>query len=278
MELSFEFFPPRSQEQRVVLAETRKQLLPYDPAYYSVTFGAGGSTLDATLDTVREIHKEDSICVAPHLSCMGGKEESIIELLDAYKDAGIRRLLALRGDMPSGMMPWGYFRHANELVQFVRQETGEHFHISVACYPEVHPEAETAKSDFKFFKQKVEAGADSAITQFFFNPESYFYFVDRCEKEGIDIPIIPGIMPISNYSQLNRFAQTCGSDMPRWLAKRLQDFGDDRVSIQEFGTEVISKLCERLIEQGVPGLHIYTLNRSKTTLKVFENLGIEKVK
>lgn len=274
MELSFEFFPPRSEEQRVVLAETRKQLLPFDPAYYSVTFGAGGSTLDATLETVKEIHQEDSICVAPHLSCMGGQEESIRELIQSYKDAGIKRMLALRGDLPSGMMPWGYFRHANELVHFIRQESGDHFHIAVACYPEVHPEADSAQRDFDFFKQKVDAGANSAITQFFFNPDSYFYFVDRCEKNGIDVPIIPGIMPISNYSQLNRFAQMCGTDMPRWLAKRLQDYGDDRNSIQKFGVEVISQLCERLIDQGVPGLHMYTLNRAKTTLKVLNNLGI----
>ncbi len=274
LHLSFEFFPPKNNEQVVVLADTRKELLACGPAYFSVTFGAGGSTLEHTVNTVKTIHAEDEVAVAPHLSCMGGGEDSIRLLLQDYVEAGVNRIVALRGDMPSGMASLGHFRYANELVEFIRSETGDHFNISVACYPEVHPEAESGRKDLENFKRKVESGADEAITQYFFNADAYLDFIERCGSAGIDIPVIPGIMPISNFTQLARFSEMCGADMPRWLRSRLRDYGDDRASIQSFGANFVSELCQRLIDQGVPGLHFYTLNRAKTTLRILENLGL----
>ncbi len=274
MNISFEFFPPKTEAQRATLSETRQQLVPLGPEYFSVTFGAGGSTLDHTAETVSDIHHHDGVPVAPHLSCIGGRPDSIRKLILDYQAQGIDRIVALRGDLPSGMASLGEFRHANELVAFIRAETGDHFHIAVAAYPEVHPEAETAAIDLRHFKRKVEAGADSAITQYFFNADAYHFFVDRCQAEGIDIPIIPGIMPITNYSQLSRFSEMCGAEMPRWLRRRLQDFGDDRASIAAFGTEVISRMCEQLIADGVPGLHFYTLNQHKPSLAILRNLGL----
>lgn len=274
MKISFEFFPPKTDNQKNTLAETRKALKPLNPEYFSVTFGAGGSTLDHTSETVLDIQKQDGIAVAPHLSCIGGKPESIQALLDMYQQQGVDRIVALRGDLPSGMASLGEFRHANELVRFIRERTGEHFKIAVACYPEVHPEADNANSDLSYFKQKVEAGADTAITQYFFNADAYFNFLDQCEKSGIDIPIVPGIMPITNYSQLSRFSEMCGAEMPRWIRKKLESYGDDRSAIQAFGDECISSMCQRLIDQGVESLHLYTLNQSRAALKILKNLGI----
>lgn len=255
------------------MSDTLEKLHPLSPEYFSVTFGAGGSTLDHTFETVIDISDKGNTPVAPHLSCIGGTEKGIAELLDRYRDSGINRIVALRGDMPSGMATLGEFRHANDLVEFIRRHSGDHFHISVACYPEVHPEAEDAERDFAYFREKVTAGADAAITQYFFNADAYSYFMDRCQAAGIDIPVYPGIMPITNYSQLNRFSDMCGAELPRWLKKRLQAFGDDRPSIQAFGNEVVSKLCEQLLDAGAPGLHFYTLNRSAATLAILENLG-----
>ncbi len=271
-EISFEFFPPRTEEQEVVLRNTLDQLNALNPAYFSVTFGAGGSTRDHTLKTALGIQQQSGRQVAPHISCIGSNEENIRTLLDEYKKAGISQLIALRGDMPSGMAAAGYFRHANELVDFITSHYD--FHVHVACYPEFHPESFSAEEDIKHFKQKIDAGANSAITQYFFNADAYFRFIEDTHHAGIEVPITPGIMPISNYTQLKRFSTMCGAEMPRWIEKRLQGFGDDRSAIQEFGAEIITKLCEDLLRGGAPGLHFYTLNRAKTTLRIVENLGI----
>lgn len=272
--ISFEYFPPKTTEQRAVFAATHKRLKALKPEYFSVTFGAGGSTLDFTRETVLEINRDRDQRVAPHISCLGGSGESILKLLNVYREAGIDRLVALRGDMPSGMAVAGEFRYANELVGFIREQTGGHFKIEVACYPEFHPEAETARRDMDNFKRKVEAGADEAITQYFFNADAYFRFVHDVRAAGIEIPIVPGIMPIINYTQLARFSDMCGAEMPKWLRKRLRDFGDDRASILGFGIEVMSDLCRRLLDGGAPGLHFYTLNRAKATVAICENLGL----
>ncbi len=272
--ISFEYFPPKTAEQRAVFADTHKRLKALKPEYFSVTFGAGGSTLDFTRETVLEINRDPDQRVAPHISCLGGSGDSILKLLNVYREAGIDRLVALRGDMPSGMASAGEFRHANELVGFIREQTGDHFKIEVACYPEFHPEAETARGDLENFKRKVEAGADEAITQYFFNADAYFRFVDDVRAAGIEIPIVPGIMPIINYTQLARFSDMCGAEMPKWLRRRLRDFGDDRASIVSFGIDVISDLCRRLLDGGAPGLHFYTLNRAKASTAICRNLSL----
>jgi methylenetetrahydrofolate reductase (NADPH) len=272
--LSCEFFPPRTEKGVVKLREVRKQLQEaLQPAYFSVTFGAGGSTQEKTFETVVEIQQH--LEAAPHLSCIGSTRENILKLLQDYQAQGIRRIVALRGDKPSG---WagnlGEFSHANELVRFIRAETGSHFHIEVAAYPEFHPEARSAKEDLDYFKQKVEMGADSAITQYFYNAEAYFRFIDSCTARDIDIPIIPGIMPISNYEQLTRFSDICGAEIPRWLRQRLKDLAEDKAALQDYGVDVIIQLCERLLAGGAPGLHFYTLNQSKLILKIATGLGI----
>lgn len=269
---SFEFFPARTSEQKIVLQNTQEKLRKLDPDFFSVTFGAGGSTVEATTETVLELKKHKTPLVIPHLSCMGGMPDSIKKLLQKYKDNDINHILALRGDVPSGMGSVGYFRHANELIEFIKAEFNDYFHITVGCYPEIHPESESKKAELKFFKQKVVSGADQAITQFFFNADAYFNYLDESQKNGIDIPIIPGIMPITNFSNINRFCGFCGADMPRWLKYKLQSYGDDRKSIQQFGTEFITKLCEQLLIGGAPSLHFYTLNRSKATLDIVSNL------
>lgn len=276
--LSFEFFPARTEEQKVVLKGTQNELRRLNPDFFSVTFGAGGSTIDATVDTVLELKSNPQPLVIPHLSCMGGTPDSIKSLLQKYKDNDIHNILALRGDVPSGMGSVGYFRHANELVEFIKTEFGDDFNITVGCYPEIHPESGSLASEIQYFKQKVDAGASQAITQFFFNSDSYFSFRDECEKNGIDIPVIPGIMPITNFSNINRFCNFCGAEMPRWLKYKLQSYGDDRKSIQKYGHEFITRLCDRLLESGVPGLHFYTLNRSKATLDIVKDLAIESKK
>ena len=272
--ISFEFFPARTDEQKVILQDTQEKLRKLEPDFFSVTFGAGGSTIDATIETVLELKKHPNPIVIPHLSCMGGTPESIKNLLQNYLDHNINDILALRGDVPSGMGSIGYFRHANELIEYIKSEFNDQFRITVGCYPEIHPESETMESELKFFKKKVDAGATQAITQFFFNADSYFAFFDECIKKNIDIPIIPGIMPITNFSNINRFCGFCGAEMPRWLRYKLQSYGDDRKSIQQFGNDFITGLCENLLNQGAPGLHFYTLNRSKATLDIVESLKL----
>lgn len=273
--LSCEFFPPRTAEGVKNFRAARDQLLALKPAFFSVTFGAGGSTQDQTFETVLDIQSHTPIPAAPHLSCIGSSKEKIRQLLLNYQAHNISRIVALRGDRPSGMgtTEKEELHHANELVEFIRAETGNYFHIEVAAYPEFHPQAGSAKSDLKYFKQKVEAGANSAITQYFYNADAYFRFVEDCHKLGISIPIIPGIMPINNYSQLVRFSESCGAEIPRWLQKRLQDCGDNIDQIQQIGLDVVTRLCEQLIKGGAPGLHFYTLNRAQTVLEISTRLG-----
>jgi len=268
---SFEFYPPKTAEGVIKLEKVHQELAQLNPDFFSVTFGAGGSTRDNTYDTVIKIQK-NGISAAPHLSCVASTKENILEILQNYREHGVSKIVALRGDLPSGMMSAGEFRYANELVEFIRKETGDHFQIHVAGYPEVHPQASSAQDDFDNFKRKVDAGANAVVTQYFYNAEAYFYFLDKCEKSGIDIPIVPGIMPITNYSQLFRFSDMCGADIPRWMRKTLEGFGDDRDSIIAFGEEVVSKLCQELLDNGAPGLHFYTMNQAKPTLAVWNNL------
>ncbi|MEY3219924.1 MAG: methylenetetrahydrofolate reductase [Pseudomonadota bacterium] len=276
--LSCEFFPPRTDEGIKNFRLAREQLLPLKPTFFSVTFGAGGSTQDQTFETVVEIQTQTQIPAAPHLSCVGSSKENIRKLLNNYQSKNISRIVALRGDRPSGMggTEKEELHYANELVDFIRAETGDYFHIEVAAYPEFHPQARSAKSDLAYFKQKVEAGANSAITQYFYNADAYFKFVDDCTKVGISIPIVPGIMPISNFSQLARFSESCGAEIPRWLQRRLQDCGDDITQIQAIGLDVVTALCERLLQGGACGLHFYTLNRSHATLEISKRLGLLK--
>ena len=271
---SFEFYPPKTEEGVVSLQSVRNQLAALKPDFFSVTFGAGGSTRDKTLDTVIDIQSK-GILAAPHLSCVGSTKDNIRTILKNYQDNGISKIVALRGDLPSGMLSAGEFRYANELVDFIRAETGDDFQIHVAAYPEVHPQASSAAEDFKNFKRKVDAGANAAITQYFYNADAYFYFLDTCEKNGINIPIVPGIMPITQYAQLFRFSEMCGADIPRWLRKRLEGFGDDRASIQAFGAELVTQLCQRLLDNGAPGLHFYTMNQSAPTLAILNNLKLK---
>ena len=271
---SFEFYPPKTEEGVVSLQTVRNKLAALKPEFFSVTFGAGGSTRDKTLDTVIDI-QSNGILAAPHLSCVGSTKDNIRSILKNYQDNAITKIVALRGDLPSGTLSAGEFRYANELVDFIRSETGDYFQIHVAAYPEVHPQASSAAEDFKNFKRKVDAGANAAITQYFYNADAYFYFVDLCEKNGIDIPVVPGIMPITQYAQLFRFSEMCGADIPRWLRKRLEGFGDDRASIQAFGAELVTQLCQRLLDNGAPGLHFYTMNQSAPTLAILNNLKLK---
>lgn len=268
---SFEFYPPKTEEGAASLQIVQDKLAALNPEFFSVTFGAGGSTRDLTFDAVVDIQAK-GVTAAPHLSCVASTKDNIRAILNNYQQHGISKIVALRGDLPSGMMSAGEFRYANELVEFIRQETGDHFQIHVAAYPEVHPQASSGAQDFKNFKRKVDAGANAAITQYFYNAEGYFYFVDACEKNGIDIPIVPGIMPITQYAQLFRFSEMCGADIPRWMRKRLEGFGDDRESIQAFGLDVVSDLCQRLLDAGAPGLHFYTMNQATPTLAILANL------
>lgn len=270
--LSFEFFPPKTAEGIANLRETRTQLAKFKPEFFSVTFGAGGSTTDRTKETVFEI-QADGYQAAPHISCISSSREEIRELLSAYQAKGIKRLVTLRGDVPSGEVSVGDFKYANELVSFIRQETGDWFHLEVAAYPEFHPEALSAAKDMANFKRKVEAGADSAITQYFYNPDAYFRFLDSCEADGITIPIVPGIMPIYNYTQLARFSGVCGAEIPRWLRLRLEAYADDMPSLRALGIDVVSELCETLLSWGVPSLHFYTLNQAGVISKVIDNLN-----
>ncbi|HEB57963.1 MAG TPA: methylenetetrahydrofolate reductase [NAD(P)H] [Gammaproteobacteria bacterium] len=270
---SFEFFPPKTAEGADKLRRVRDELGSLKPRYFSVTFGAGGSTQKGTLETVLEI-RQAGFDAAPHLSCIGTSREFIRELLDTYLEHGITHIVALRGDMPSGMQESGDFEHANELVSFIREETGDRFHIEVAAYPEFHPQARTAQEDLANFKRKVEAGASSALTQYFYNPDAYYRFIESCEQMGVDIPVVPGIMPITNYTQLARFSDACGAEIPRWIRRRLEGFGDDRESLLAFGHDVVTTLCEQLLRAGAPGLHFYTMNRTEPTLSIWKDLGL----
>jgi methylenetetrahydrofolate reductase (NADPH) len=271
---SFEFFPPKTVEGMEKLRETRKQLALLQPKFFSVTFGAGGSTRDRTLDTVLEIQKE-GFEAAPHLSCISSTKEEIREILAQYRTHGIRHLVALRGDLPSGEVTASDFRYANQLVEFIRQETGDWFHIEVAAYPEFHPEAPSAHADLEAFQRKVSAGANAAITQYFYNADAYFRFMEACTARGITIPIVPGVMPIYNFAQLARFSTVCGAEIPRWLKLRLQDYGDDLASLRAFGLDVVTELCERLLAGGAPGLHFYTLNQPATISTIWQRLGLK---
>jgi len=273
LSISFEFFPPQTAEGVEKLIAARKQLVPLKPEFFSVTFGAGGSTRDRTFETVQQI-QADGYAAAPHLSCVGSTRDNIRAILQTYKKLGIKRIVALRGDLPSGMATTGEFQYANELVSFIRAETGNHFHIEVAAYPEFHPQAKSPRDDLLNFERKVKAGADSAITQYFYNADSYFYFVDECHKLGITLPIVPGIMPIGKFSQLARFSDACGAEIPRWIRKTLESYGDDTASIQAFGMDVVAQLGERLIKGGAPGLHFYTLNQAAPSLEIWKRLGL----
>jgi methylenetetrahydrofolate reductase (NADPH) len=273
LSISFEFFPPQTAEGIEKLNTARKQLATLKPEFFSVTFGAGGSTRDRTLETVQQI-QADGNPAAPHLSCVGSTRENIRAILQTYKQAGIKRIVALRGDLPSGMATTGEFQYANELVSFIRAETGDHFHIEVAAYPEFHPQAKSPRDDLLNFQRKVNAGANSAITQYFYNADSYFQFVEQCLKLGITVPIVPGIMPIGKFSQLARFSDACGAEIPRWIRKTLESYGDDTASVQAFGLDVVTQLSERLLAGGAPGLHFYTLNQSAPALAIWKRLGL----
>jgi methylenetetrahydrofolate reductase (NADPH) len=274
-EISFEFFPPKTEEGVLKLRETRKQLALLNPKFFSVTFGAGGSTRDRTMDAVLEIQAE-GFEAAPHISGISSSKEEILSLLNTYKSHGIRRLVVLRGDLPSGEVSSGDFSYASQLVAFIREQTGDWFQIEVAAYPETHPEARSAAADLKHFKTKVDAGANAAITQYFYNADAYFQFVDQCQKLGIEIPIVPGVMPIYNYTQLARFSNVCGAEIPRWLRLRLEDYGDDMASLRALGLDVVTELCEKLLVGGAPGLHFYTLNQSGIISNIAERLGLKK--
>ena len=263
--LSFEFYPPKTDDQRAQLGRTVKRLKAHAPEFVSVTFGAGGSTLSYTPETVRELRQAHALNGVPHVSCMGGTREEISHLLQLYRALGCDRIVALRGDLPSGMARMGDFRFATDLVRFIREEHGDDFRIEVGCYPETHPQAEDALADLRHFKAKVDAGAHSAITQYFYNADAYFRFVDDARRLGIEVPIIPGIMPISNFSQLRRFSEACGAEIPRWIGKRMSAFGDDADAIREFAADLVAGMCRRLVQAGVPELHFYTLNLSKPT-------------
>ena len=271
--ISLEFFPARTPEQRLILESTWQQLSHLQPAYLSVTFGAGGSTLETTHETVETFIRDTTVPVAPHISCGVQSRDMIRQFLVSYLNKGVKRLVVLRGDRPDGVTGSGPFQYANELVAFVRKEFGDHFSIEVACYPEFHPESATPQSELLHFKSKVDAGAEGAITQYFYNPDSYFYFVDDCRRMGIEIPITPGIMPITNYKQLSRFSDMCGAEIPQWIRRRLEGFGEDGASIREFGLDVVTSLCERLLEGGAPGFHIYTLNRANASMLLWQRLS-----
>lgn len=272
---SFEFFPPKSPEAAAKLAVARTELVKLKPEFISVTFGAGGSTREGTLSTVLDVIR-DGIPGAPHLSCVGSTRDGIRALLAEFRQHDIRRIVALRGDLPSGFGAGGVgeLRHANELVEFIRAETGDWFHIEVAAYPEMHPQAKSMHADLDAFARKVHAGANSAITQLFFNADAYFRFVEDARALGVNVPVVPGIMPITNYAGIRRFCDGCGADLPRWISTRLQEYGDDLASIRAFGLDVVAAMCERLLAGGAPGLHFYTMNNAATTTALWRRLGL----
>src|SRR5690606_17533728 len=270
--ISFEFYPPKTDEQRAQLDRTVGRLKAHAPDYVSCTFGAGGSTLSYTADTVQGLLQTHGLDAAPHLACVGGTRAEIAALLHRYRELGCRRIVALRGDLPSGMGQPGDLRYAADLIGFIRDEHGDHFHIEVGAYPETHPQAEDALADLRHFKAKVDAGADAAITQYFYNADAYFHFVDAVRALGVQVPIVPGIMPISNFTQLRRFSEQCGAEIPRWIGRRMQALGDDAEAIREFGADVVARLCERLVAGGAPALHFYTLNLARPTQAVLARM------
>jgi methylenetetrahydrofolate reductase (NADPH) len=272
-ELSIEFFPPQTDEGAARLNATRDKLAVLQPSFFSVTYGAGGSTRERTFAAVRDIAASGAEA-APHLSCVGSTRSNIRDILQEYTAAGIRRIVALRGDLPSGVGDPGEFRYANELVEFIRSETGDHFRIEVAAYPEWHPQAKSPRDDLLAFKRKVDAGANSAITQYFYNADAYLNFVDAVRRLGVTIPIVPGIMPIGSFSKLARFSDACGAEIPRWMRRTFESYGDDADSIRAFGLEVVTRLCERLIAEGAPGLHFYSMNTAAPTLEICRRLGL----
>jgi methylenetetrahydrofolate reductase (NADH) len=270
---SFEFFPPKTPEGMQKLRATWRQLAQLKPRFFSCTYGAGGSTRDRTLETVLEIQSA-GYRAAPHISCIGATRSDVAATLELYASKGIDHVVALRGDLPSGAASAGELRHASDLVAFIREKTHRHFQIEVACYPEFHPQARSAGEDLKHFREKIQAGADSAITQYFYNADSYFRFIDDCEALGIDVPIVPGIMPIGNFSQLARFSDNCGAEIPRWLRLKMQGYGDDLASIRSLGLDVVTDLCDRLLSAGAPGLHFYTMNQAGLTSTIWQRLGL----
>lgn len=274
--ISFEFFPPKTLEGKKNLTLAINALTQQRPSFFSVTFGAGGTMRDNSLDVVRKLQQETTIPIAPHLSCIGSVRSEITDILQEYKSLGFKRIVALRGDLPSGMGEVGEYRYASELITLIREVTGDYFRIDVAAYPEIHPQALSPMNDVLNLKRKFEAGANSAITQYFYNPDAYFYYVDECARQGIHMPIVPGIMPIMQFSRLARFSDMCGAEIPRWIRKRLEAYGDDSVAIQAFGTEVVYRLCQQLMEGGAPGFHFYTLNRSDASIRLLGLLGLEK--
>lgn len=271
--VSFEFFPPNTPEGQEKLRDTTRQLARLNPEFFSVTFGAGGSTREGTLGTVLDIRAQGH-AAAPHISCIASTTASVREMLQRYKNSGIRHVVALRGDLPSGLAAAGEFRYANELVAFIRKEFGDQFVIEVAAYPEYHPQARNAQEDLLNFKRKIEAGANSAITQYFYNPASYYHFVEQCEAMGLTIPIVPGVMPIGRFSQLARFSDACGAEIPRWIRRKIEGYGDDTASIRAFGLDVVTALCDELLKNGAPGLHFYTLNQAALTTAIWQRLGL----
>jgi len=275
---SFEFFPPKTDKGIENLKKVRNELADLNPNFFSVTYGAGGSTQDCTMNIVLEIQQETGIPTASHLSCIGSSEDQIRQMLKTYQESGVNRLVALRGDLPSGMRDIGDFKYANELIEFIRKETGDYFQIEVAAYPEMHPQAPNFQTDIDNFARKMNAGADRAITQFFYNADAYFYFMDSLEKIGLDVPVLPGINPITNFVQLARFSDGTGAEIPRWLRKRLEGYGDDLESIQKLGLEFVTDMCEKLISQGVPGLHFYSMNRVEPSMTIWNNLGLSDFK
>ena len=277
IQFSFELFPPRTPEGVAKLPNIAAQLATVQPKYFSVTYGAGGSDQDGTYETVVNVVENTGVEAAPHLTCVGSSRARIATLLDRYKAAGVKRIVALRGDLPAtaiGSGAPGDFHYANELVAFIRERHGDTFALEVAAYPEMHPQASSPQSDFDAFRRKVDAGADAAITQYFFVADAYFDFIERCARAGIAIPVIAGIMPITNYAQLTRFSAACGADIPRWIRLRLEQLQDDKASLQDFGLDVITRLCESLLRGGAPGIHFYTLNQAEPTLKLWKNLGL----
>jgi methylenetetrahydrofolate reductase (NADPH) len=270
---SLEFFPPKTPEGVAKLRAARRELAALKPAFCSVTYGAGGSTREGTLATVLEIRSE-GMDGAPHVSCIGSTRDGMREVLAQYRSHGIRHLVALRGDLPSGSADVGDFRYANELVHFIRDETDDWFHVDVAAYPEYHPQSRNPDDDLASFQRKIDAGANSAITQYFYNPDAYWSFVDACAGRGIDVPIVPGVMPISSFTKLARFSDACGAEIPRWMRRRLEGFGDDAASIRAFGVDVVTRMCASLIERGAPGLHFYTLNQAGLTVAIWRALGL----
>jgi len=270
---SCEFFPPKTEkgmEKLFTTAETLNREM--NPAFFSVTFGAGGSTRETTFDAVKKISLSTNCEVAPHLSCISSTKQQLADILDSYKQQGVRRIVTLRGDIPPGEVSHGDFSYASQLVNFIRENYNDQFHIEVAAYPETHPQAISAGADLENFKHKIDAGANSAITQYFYNVDSYFYFIDSCEKAGLDIPVVPGIMPITNYSNLSRFSEMCGAEIPLWLRRKLESFGDDTEATKDFGADFVSSMCEKLLKMGAPGLHFYTLNQAEASLRIWNNI------